>query len=63
MNQNEILELKAIIGGGAGDNLSKGLLPISRSTWYRGIIQGDTRVPFDWAPEELGGEGAISSLF
>ena len=47
MNQNEILELKAIIGGGAGDNLSKGLLPISRSTWYRGIIGRDMRVPYD----------------
>lgn len=54
MNQNEILELKAIIGGGAGDNLSKGLLPISRSTWYRGIRVGRYPRPIRLSPRRVG---------
>ena len=54
MNQNEILELKAIIGGGAGDNLSKGLLPISRSTWYRGIRAGRYPRPIRLSPRRVG---------
>jgi prophage regulatory protein len=40
MNQTEILELREIIGGGSSDPTSKGLFPVSRSTWYRGIRAG-----------------------
>ncbi len=40
MNRDEILELSDIIGNGSVDPTGKGLFPVSKSTWYRGIKMG-----------------------
>jgi len=54
MNQTEILELREIIGGGSSDPTSKGLFPVSRSTWYRGIRNGIYPRPIRLSPRRVG---------
>jgi len=54
MNQTEILELREIIGNRSSDPTSKGLFPVSRSTWYRGIRAGIYPRPIQLSPRRVG---------
>jgi len=54
MNRNEILELKEIIGGASDTSANKGLIPVSKSTWYRGIKRGHYPRPLRLSPRRVG---------
>jgi prophage regulatory protein len=54
MNRNEILELEDIIGDGSSTPLNKPLIPVSKSTWYRGIKSGLYPRPLRLSPRRRG---------
>lgn len=54
MNRNEILELKEIIGSASDTSANKGLIPVSKSTWYRGIKRGHYPRPLRLSPRRVG---------
>jgi hypothetical protein len=54
MNRNEILELKEIIGGASNTSVNKRLIPVSKSTWYRGIKRGHYPRPLRLSPRRVG---------
>ena len=51
MNSNEILKLHEIIGT---KSMNKGLFPISKSTWYRGVRAGIYPSPVKLSTRRVG---------
>ena len=54
MTSDEILELTEIIGGVVEGSKTRGLFPVSRSTWFRGIKSGIYPKPIRLSPRRVG---------
>ena len=54
MSQDEILRLNEIVGDEDGSSSRKGLFPVSRSTWLRGVRTGIYPQPIRLSQRRVG---------